>query len=269
MLKRVQHDEKTNMNRIEELFTKKSQRVLNVYFTAGYPKLNDTVAILESLEQSGADLIEIGIPFSDPIADGPTIQESNGIALSNGMSLKLLLGQLEGLREKVNVPIVLMGYINPIVQYGIEAFCKKCEEVGVDGLILPDLPMFEYMKVHKPLFEKHGLLNIFLITPQTSDARIREIDDNSSGFIYMVSSASTTGAKTGISDEQEAYFARVKAMSLKNPTLIGFGISNKETFDKACKNANGAIIGSAFIKAISQVGEMTENINEFIRSVKG
>ena len=258
-----------NMNRIEELFNKKSQRVLNVYFTAGYPKLNDTVAILESLEQSGADLIEIGIPFSDPIADGPTIQESNGIALGNGMTLKLLLEQLEGVREKVNIPIVLMGYINPIVQYGIEAFCKKCGEVGVDGLILPDLPMFEYMEVHKPTFEKHGLLNILLITPQTSDARIREIDQNSSGFIYMVSSASTTGAKTGISDEQEAYFARVKAMNLKNPTLIGFGISNKETFDKACKNANGAIIGSAFIKAISQDGEMTENINEFIRSVKG
>ncbi|MFT6871451.1 MAG: tryptophan synthase alpha chain [Roseivirga sp.] len=258
-----------NMNRIEELFNKKLQRVLNVYFTAGYPKLNDTVAILESLEQSGADLIEIGIPFSDPIADGPTIQESNGIALGNGMTLKLLLEQLEGVREKVNIPIVLMGYINPIVQYGIEAFCKKCEEVGVDGLILPDLPMFEYMEVHKPTFEKHRLLNVFLITPQTSDERIRDIDENSSGFIYMVSSASTTGAKTGISDEQEVYFARVKAMNLKNPTLIGFGISNKETFDKACKNANGAIIGSAFIKAISQDGEMTENINEFIRSVKG
>ncbi len=269
MLKRVEHDERANMNRIDELFNKKSQRVLNVYFTAGYPKLNDTVAILASLEQSGADLIEIGIPFSDPIADGPTIQESNGIALGNGMTLKLLLEQLEGFREKVNVPIVLMGYINPIVQYGIEAFCKKCEEVGVDGLILPDLPMFEYMEVHKPLFEKHGLLNIFLITPQTSDARIQEIDDNSNGFIYMVSSASTTGAKTGISDEQEAYFARVKAMHLKNPTLIGFGISNKETFDKACKNANGAIIGSAFIKAISQDGEMSKNINEFIQSVKG
>ncbi len=257
------------MNRIEKLFNKKSERVLNVYFTAGYPKLNDTVAIMESLEQSGADLIEIGIPFSDPIADGPTIQESNGVALDNGMTLKLLLEQLQGVRDKVKLPIILMGYINPIVQYGIEAFCKKCEEVGVDGLILPDLPMFEYMEVHKPLFEKHGLLNIFLITPQTSDARIKEIDDNSSGFIYMVSSASTTGAKTGISQDQEAYFARVKAMNLKNPTLIGFGISNKETFDKACKNANGAIIGSAFIKAISQDGEMKKNINEFIQAVKG
>lgn len=257
------------MNRIEELFKRKSQRILNVYFTAGYPQLNDMSGIMEELERSGADLIEIGIPFSDPIADGPTIQESNAIALANGMTLKLLLEQLEGIRSKVNIPIILMGYINPIVQYGIEAFCQKCEEVGVDGLILPDLPMFEYLEVHKPLFEKHGLFNIFLITPQTSESRIREIDENSNGFIYMVSSASTTGAKTGISNEQEAYFERVNTMNLKNPTLIGFGISNKETFNKACKNANGAIIGSAFVKAISQEGEMTKNINEFIQAVKG
>lgn len=255
------------MNRIEQLFKKKSKRVLNVYFTAGYPKLDDTTEIIACLEQSGADLIEIGIPFSDPIADGPTIQESNGIALDNGMTLKLLLEQLEDLREKVNIPIILMGYINPIVQYGIEAFCKKCEEVGVDGLILPDLPMFEYMEVHKPLFEKHGLLNIFLITPQTSDARIKEIDDNSNGFIYMVSSASTTGAKTGISHEQEAYFARVNNMNLKNPTLIGFGISNKETFDKACLNANGAIIGSAFIKVLSASEDLPSDIKTFTESI--
>jgi len=257
------------MNRIEELFNRKSERVLNVYFTAGYPSLNDTTGIMQQLEKSGADLIEIGIPFSDPIADGPTIQESNGVALDNGMTLKHLLEQLEGVRAKVGIPIILMGYINPIVQYGIEAFCKKCEEVGIDGLILPDLPMFEYLEVYKPIFEKHGLLNIFLITPQTSDARVREIDENSKGFIYMVSSASTTGAKTGISQDQEAYFARIEAMDLKNPTLIGFGISNKETFDKACENANGAIIGSAFIKAISQEGNLNDNINEFIQSVKG
>ncbi len=256
------------MNRIEELFNRKSEQVLNVYFTAGYPNLGDTVEIMQGLEASGADLIEVGIPFSDPIADGPTIQESNGIALDNGMTLKLLLEQLEGVRDKVGLPIILMGYINPIIQYGIEAFCKKCNEVGVDGLILPDLPMFEYLEVYKPIFEKHGLLNIFLITPQTSESRVREIDENSKGFIYMVSSASTTGAKTGISQDQEAYFARIKAMDLKNPTLIGFGISNKETFDKACKNANGAIIGSAFIKAISQEGKIVNNINEFIQSVK-
>lgn len=256
-----------HMNRIEELFNRKSKRILNVYFTAGYPQLNDTAAILECLEQSGADLIEIGIPFSDPIADGPTIQESNGIALDNGMTLKLLLEHLKDIRSKVNIPIILMGYINPILQYGIEAFCQKCEEVGVDGLILPDLPMFEYLEVHKPLFEKHGLFNIFLITPQTSEARIREIDENSNGFIYMVSSASTTGAKTGISDAQELYFERVNAMNLKNPTLIGFGISNKETFDKACKNANGAIIGSAFVKAISASEDLPRDINEFTKSI--
>lgn len=257
------------MNRIEELFNSKSDRVLNVYFTAGYPGLDDTTVIMEQLEKSGADLIEVGIPFSDPIADGPTIQESNGVALDNGMTLKYLLEQLEGVREKVGIPIILMGYINPIVQYGIEAFCKKCEEVGIDGLILPDLPMFEYLEVYKPIFEKHGLLNIFLITPQTSESRVREIDENSKGFIYMVSSASTTGAKTGISQDQETYFARIKGMALRNPTLIGFGISNKETFDKACQNANGAIIGSAFIKAISQKGDLNDNINEFIQSVKG
>lgn len=256
------------MNRIEKLFETKPERVLNVYFTAGYPKLNDTLGIMQSLEKSGADLIEVGIPFSDPVADGPTIQESNGVALANGMTVKLLFEQLAELRKSVSIPVVLMGYINPIVQYGVEAFCKKCQEVGVDGLILPDLPMFEYMEVYKPVFDAHGLLNIFLITPQTSEARIREIDNNSKGFIYMVSSASTTGAKTGISTDQEAYFARVRAMNLKNPTLIGFGISNKETFDKACANANGAIIGSAFIKAISQEGDLASNIKTFIKDIK-
>lgn len=255
------------MNRIEQLFKNKSERVLNVYFTAGYPKLDDTAAIMQQLEASGANLIEVGIPFSDPIADGPTIQESNGVALENGMTLKLLLQQLKDIREKVSIPIILMGYINPIVQYGIEQFCQDCETAGVDGLIFPDLPMFEYMEVQKPLFDKHGLLNIFLITPQTSESRIREIDENSSGFIYMVSSASTTGAKAQVSDDQEAYFGRIKAMNLKNPTLIGFGISNKETFEKASANANGAIIGSAFIKAISQEGDLNKNIDEFVNSV--
>lgn len=255
------------MNRIEKLFESKPQRVLNVYFTAGYPKLNDTTEIIEALANSGADLIEIGVPFSDPIADGPTIQASNDVALANGMTLKTLLSQLKGIREKVDIPIILMGYINPIVQYGVEKFCADCQEVGVDGLILPDLPMFEYLEVHKPVFEKHGLLNIFLITPQTSDERIKQIDENSSGFIYMVSSASTTGAKTGISDEQEAYFKRVNDMGLKNPRLIGFGISNKETFGKACKNANGAIIGSAFIKMLEQAKDLKVDIKDFVKSV--
>lgn len=256
------------MNRIEKLFQIKPNRVLNVYFTAGYPKLDDTMSILKALETSGADLIEIGIPFSDPVADGPTIQASNEVALNNGMTLKLLMEQLKDIRSQVSVPIVLMGYINPIVQYGIERFCGDCNERGIDGLILPDLPMYEYLEVYKPIFEKNGLLNTFLITPQTSEARIREIDNNSSGFIYMVSSASTTGAKTGISEEQEAYFKRVNGMGLKNPRLIGFGISNKETFDKACENANGAIIGSAFIKALAQEGDMHSNIKTFIDQVK-
>lgn len=255
------------MNRIEVLFNRKSEGILNVYFTAGYPELDDTRIVIKALAESGADLIEIGIPFSDPVADGPTIQESNMKALENGMTLKLLFEQLKGLRDEVGIPIVLMGYINPIIQYGMEAFCKKCEEVGVDGLILPDLPMFEYLQMYKSAFEQHGLLNIFLITPQTSEARIKEIDANSAGFIYMVSSASTTGAKTQISDDQEAYFERINQMGLQNPRLIGFGISNKETFQKACVNANGAIIGSAFIKALSQEGELKENINEFVKRV--
>ena len=255
------------MNRIEKLFESKPQRVLNVYFTAGYPRLNDTTEIIEALARSGADLIEIGVPFSDPIADGPTIQASNDVALANGMTLKTLLSQLKGIRDKVDIPIILMGYINPIVQYGMDKFCTECQEVGVDGLILPDLPMFEYLEMHKPVFEKHGLLNIFLITPQTSEERIKQIDENSSGFIYMVSSASTTGAKTGISDEQEAYFKRVNDMGLKNPRLIGFGISNKETFGKACKNANGAIIGSAFIKMLEQAKDLKVDIKDFVKSV--
>lgn len=256
-----------DMNRIDQLFETKQERILNVYFTAGYPALNDTVTVMESLQNAGVDLIEVGIPFSDPVADGPTIQESNGVALDNGMTLKLLLEQLEGIREKVKIPFVLMGYINPIVQYGIEAFCAKCQEIEVDGLILPDLPMFEYLDTYKPIFDQHGLYNIFLITPQTSEARIREIDDNSNGFIYMVSSASTTGAKSSISKNQAAYFARIKGMNLKNPTLIGFGISNAETFDKACANANGAIIGSAFIKALAGEGELNQKVEQFVKSV--
>lgn len=255
------------MNRIEKLFIDKPNRVLNVYFTAGYPTLDDTMTIIKALEKSGADLVEIGMPYSDPIADGETIQQSNGVALYNGMSIKVLFEQLKELRSLVNLPVVLMGYINPIVQFGMEEFCQKCQEVGVDGLILPDLPMFEYLEVYKPIFEKYGLLNTFLITPQTAEKRIREIDENTKGFIYIVSSASTTGAKTGISRVQEAYFQRIKAMGLKNPTLIGFGISDKETFEKATANSNGAIIGSAFIKAISQEGGLEENISTFIKGI--
>jgi len=255
-------------NRIESLFEHKAERILSVYFSAGYPTLNSTGKIMELLEQSGADIIEVGIPFSDPIADGPTIQESNKIALDNGISLNLIFEQLAGIRSRVNVPIIMMGYINPVLQYGLEDFCAKCQEVGVDGLILPDLPMQEYMDEYKSVFERHGLFNIFLITPQTSDERINEIDANSNGFIYMVSSASTTGAKVDISDTQERYFERVKAMKLQNPTLIGFGISNKETFDRACKFSSGAIIGSAFINVLSSSQNLEADISSFIKSVK-
>lgn len=256
-------------NRIETLFEEKKERILSVYFSAGFPGLNDTASIMKYLEKSGADIIEVGIPFSDPVADGPTIQESNKVALDNGISLKLIFKQLAGIRKEVKIPIILMGYINPVLQYGLKAFCEKCAEIGIDGMILPDLPMQEYLDEYKETFEAHGLLNIFLITPQTSESRVREIDANSTGFIYMVSSASTTGAKTEISTEQIEYFERVKSLNLKNPRLIGFGISNKETFDRACKNASGAIIGSAFIDVLRSSANLEKDIAAFIKSVKG
>ncbi|NJN26189.1 MAG: tryptophan synthase subunit alpha [Cyclobacteriaceae bacterium] len=256
-------------NRIEELFEQKKERILSVYFTAGFPAIDDTAHIVEHLAKAGADIVEVGIPYSDPVADGPTIQESNKVALDNGISLQLIFDQLGDIRKSVDIPIILMGYINPVLQYGIEAFCKKCAEIGIDGVILPDLPMQEYLEGYKNVFEAHGLLNIFLITPQTSDARVREIDGNSRGFIYMVSSASTTGAKAGISSSQLAYFERIKAMKLNNPTLIGFGISDKATFDQASAHASGAIIGSAFIQLLSNTKNMEQDIFGFIQSVKG
>ncbi|WP_009033228.1 tryptophan synthase subunit alpha [Indibacter alkaliphilus] len=255
------------MNRIHTLFKNKQERVLSIYFTAGFPKLENTVPIMEAIEAAGADIIEIGVPYSDPIADGPTIQDSNLIALENGMSLKKLFAQLEGFREKVNLPVVLMGYLNPIIQYGMEEFCKKCQELGIDGLILPDLPMHQYLEEFKELFEQYGLSNTFLISPQTSEKRIREIDEHSDGFIYMVSSHSITGAKSGISDEQKAYFKRVKDMNLKNPRLIGFGISDADTFHTASSFSNGAIIGSAFIKVLKESKNLETDIKEYIQSV--
>lgn len=255
------------MNRIDQAFIDKKKDLLNVYFTAGYPQLKDTLEIAENLEKGGADLIEIGLPFSDPIADGPTIQESSTKALGNGMSLKLLFEQLADLRKKVTVPVLLMGYINPVLQFGFEAFCQKCQKVGIDGLILPDLPMYEYEEMYKDILEQYGLYNVFLITPQTSEERIRKIDGLSKGFIYMVSSASTTGAKTGISTQQIAYFERVKALQLKNKLLIGFGISDHTSFSKACEYADGAIVGSAFIKLLAD-NSSEENIQSYIQSLK-
>ncbi len=256
------------MNRIDQAFESGNKDILNVYFTAGYPQLDDTVRIARALESAGADMIEIGIPFSDPVADGPTIQASSSQALKNGMNLKLLMKQLEGLREQVSIPVLLMGYVNPILQYGFEAFCKDCERVGVDGLILPDLPLYEYEELYQEVLEKHGLYNIFLISPQTLEARIRKIDELSSGFVYMVSSSSITGAKGDISEEQINYFNRINSMGLKNKRLIGFGISNRKTFGEACDYADGAIIGSAFIKLLSEDAS-DDNIKKFIQEIKG
>ena len=256
-------------NRIVQLFGQKKHGILNVYFTAGFPNLEDTILITKALADAGADILEIGMPYSDPVADGPTIQHSNDRALENGMTVKLLFEQLAGIRETIQTPILLMGYLNPVVQFGLENFCRKCQETGVDGLILPDLPMHEYLESYKATFEKYGLLNIFLITPQTSDERIRQIDGVSQGFIYMVSSASVTGATSGIGEAQAAYFQRIKNLNLQNPTLIGFGISDRDSFAKACQYANGAIIGSAFIKQLAQSPDLAAGISEFVQRVKG
>jgi tryptophan synthase alpha chain len=254
------------MNRINKVFQERIN-ILNIYFTAGFPKLNDTVRIAKELEANGADMLEIGIPFSDPVADGPTIQASSEKALDNGMTIIQLFEQLKELREVVTIPVLLMGYINPIIQYGIEKFCDKCAEVGIDGLIIPDLPMQEYLTEYQSHFKSKGIHNIFLISPNTSEERIRMIDANSSGFIYMVSSASITGAKSTIQDGQTAYYQRIQKMNLKNPRLIGFGISNKETFDAACNYANGAIIGSAFVNQLNE--DSSENgIKKFIEKIR-
>ncbi|MFV0376731.1 MAG: tryptophan synthase subunit alpha [Mangrovibacterium sp.] len=254
-------------NRINQLFQDKKENILSVYFTAGYPQLDDTVSIIEKLVANRVDLIEIGMPFSDPVADGPVIQNSSLVALNNGMSIKKLFEQLGGIREKVNIPLILMGYLNPVIQFGVEQFCRKCAEVGIDGLILPDLPLNEYQENYKELFDKYGLHHILLITPQTSEKRLKEIDEASDGFIYMVSSSSTTGVKKSVGDFRIDYFERIQAMQLKNPRLIGFGISNKETFDNACKYAQGAIIGSAFVKALSGTQPLDNKISTFVNQL--
>jgi len=252
------------MNRINKLFQDKQENILSVYFTAGYPNLNDTVEIIQQLEKNGVDLIEIGMPFSDPTADGPTIQRSSETALKNGMSLNLLFEQLKNIRSTVKIPLILMGYINPVYQFGVEKFCEKCAETGIDGVILPDMPLDEYEAFYKLVFEKHNVHNILLITPQTSEQRIRQIDAASSGFIYMVSSSSTTGAGKKVEDFQQEYFERIIAMNLKNPRLIGFGISDRATFANACKNASGAIVGSAFVKALENNQSLEATIREFV-----
>ena len=255
------------MNRIDYLFQTKKERILSIYVTAGFPNLEDTLPVMEAIQAAGADIIEIGLPYSDPIADGPTIQESNTIALENGMSIKKLFTQLLGFRAKIHLPVVLMGYLNPIIQYGVEEFCKKCKEVGVDGLILPDLPLQQYAEEYQEIFEKYGLFNTFLISPQTSEKRIWEIDQHSSGFIYMVSSHAITGGKSAISPEQLAYFERVEAMNLSHPRLIGFGISDAASFQMASRYSQGAIIGSAFIKQIKDSTDLNQDINTYIQGI--
>jgi len=258
------------MNKINKLFQEKKNNILSVYFTAGFPGINDTATVLKELENNGVNLIEIGMPFSDPLADGPTIQRSSEIALENGMTMKLLFEQLKQYDLKKSASaMILMGYLNPVMQYGVEKFCKDAAALGVDGVILPDLPMLEYINEYKAIFEKYNLKNIFLITPQTTEERIRLIDNNTDGFIYMVSSSSTTGAKAGIADDQEKYFKRIKAMNLKNPTLIGFGISDNKSFSKACEFANGVIIGSAFINAIEKSTDLKKDIAAFVKKIKG
>ncbi|XMO87196.1 tryptophan synthase subunit alpha [Algibacter sp. AS12] len=241
------------------------KKLLSIYFTAGYPNIDDTATIIENLEKNGVDMIEIGLPFSDPLADGPTIQASSTAALKNGMTTEVLFEQLKDIRKTVNIPLIIMGYFNPMFQYGVEAFCKKCQEIGIDGLIIPDLPVDVYHEEYQAIFEKYGLINVFLITPQTSDERIHYIDSISNGFIYMVSSASTTGAQSGFGSVQTEYFERIGKMSLKNPQVIGFGISNNETFTQATQYAKGAIIGSAFVKHVTNNG--VDSIDTFVKSI--
>ena len=257
------------MNRIDQLFNTKNKEILSIYFTAGHPFLDSTVDIIKTLEKEGADLIEIGIPFSDPVADGPVIQKSSQKALENGMSLRLLFQQLHDIRKEVSIPLILMGYFNLVLQYGIEEFCASCAETGIDGTILPDLPVDMYEEHCKNHFEKHNLYNIFLATPQTSNERFRQLDSVSRGFLYMVAASSITGARSGFEDYQQKYFERISTLNLKLPRLIGFGISSHDTFVHACKYASGAIIGSAFVKVLEKEGNIKENIGEFIHSIKG
>jgi tryptophan synthase alpha chain len=255
------------MNRLNKLFDTKKDNLLSIYYTAGYPGLNTTLDIAEALEKAGVDFLEIGFPYSDPVADGPTIQHSSEKALENGMNLHLLFEQLKGLRSRVTIPILLMGYVNPIVQYGVENFCKKAAEVGVDGIIVPDLPMYEYETLYSRFFIDNNLSNIFLVTPQTSESRIRRIDELSNSFIYLLSSSSITGGNLQVSVNIEDYYKRIKAMQLKNPAIIGFGISDNKSFTKACEYASGAIVGSAFVKLLGNEDYM-EKIPEFVRSIR-
>ena len=253
------------MNRIQTTLAQ-DKKLLSIYFTAGFPNLDDTVTVLKQLQDSGVDMIELGLPFSDPLADGPTIQESSTKALQNGMTTDKLFEQLKDIRKDIHIPLIVMGYFNPMMQYGVEKFCEKCQEVGIDGLIIPDLPVDVYHEQYQEIFQEYGLLNMFLITPQTPEDRIRFIDDVSEGFIYMVSSAATTGAKSSFGDEQTQYFKRIGDMKLNAKLLVGFGISNAETYLAATANSTGAIIGSAFIKHLEKNG--ATSVDDFITQIR-
>jgi tryptophan synthase alpha chain len=256
------------MDRLQTLFSTKKQNILSVYFTAGYPHKDSTVEVIKTLSDNGVDLIEIGIPFSDPMADGPVIQHSSQVALANGMSQAVLFDQLKEIRKVTNIPLLFMGYINTAMQYGFENLCEKAVEIGIDGFIIPDLPLEEYRTLYKATVEKYGLKFILLITPETSEERIREIDAISSGFVYMVSSASTTGTQQTFNHSKQEYFKRIADMKLKNPTLVGFGVSNKETFDAACAHSNGAIIGSAFVRALGETNTEQEAVKKLLDNLR-
>jgi tryptophan synthase alpha chain len=253
------------MNKISALFQNKRQHILSVYFTAGFPELNDTAAIIRELQKAGVDMIEVGIPFSDPMADGPVIQDSSMVALRNGMTLKRLFSQLAAVRSDVSIPLVMMGYLNPVMQYGFEDFCRDCRATGISGMIIPDLPFSDYVRSYKPMADRYGLKMIMLITPETSEERIRMIDHHTDGFIYMVSSAATTGAQSSFEEKTQAYFRRINALGLRNPRLIGFGISNRETLITAFENASGAIIGSRFISLLAVERRPAEAVRKLMK----
>lgn len=256
------------MSRIKTLFERKSKNVLNVYCTAGYPHLNSTLEVMKALQENGADLIELGMPYSDPLADGPVIQNSGLVALANGMTIETLFAQLKDARKEITVPIILMGYMNPVLQYGFERFCKEAASVGVDGLILPDLPEYEFETEYGAIIKANGLDFIFLVTPETSEERIKKLDSLSTGFLYAVSSSSTTGSNQNMMDVND-YLQKLKAMQLQNPVLVGFGIKDKQTFDTACANANGAIIGTAYIKALEGSADVAATTKQFLAGVLG
>ncbi|HYF31206.1 MAG TPA: tryptophan synthase subunit alpha [Chitinophagaceae bacterium] len=254
------------MSRIQQLLETKSSKLLNVYCTAGYPALHSTLAVLKALQENGADMIELGMPYSDPLADGPVIQASSTTALANGMTIGVLFQQLQDLRKHIHIPVILMGYMNPVLQYGFDKFCADARSVGIDGLILPDLPVYEYETEYGPIIQQHGLDFIFLVTPETSAERIKKLDALSTGFLYAVSSSSTTGKDKNMNDVS-AYLQRLRALGLKNPIMVGFGIKDKNTFDAACRHANGAIIGTAYIKALSESSDVTNTTKEFLSTI--